>query len=80
MASKMVTTIAAAAALGAVAATAVPASAQPWGYYHRPFYGYGYRPYGWRRPFYGLGPRPFYGPGLYGYYRPHYWRPRYYRY
>jgi hypothetical protein len=59
--------LAASTVAGAVAVSAAPADAQPWGYWHRPYYAYwhGYRPYYG----YAYGPGYFYGP------RPYWHRP-----
>ena len=67
----MMGALAASTVLGAVVATATPAAAQPWGYWHRPHYGY-WHPY---RPYYGYGwgPRYYGHPYWHGYGRYHRW-------
>ncbi len=58
--------LAASAVVGGTVAVATPATAQPWGNWHRPYH----------RPIF-YGPRPIYGPYAWGYgYRPYY-RPFY---
>jgi hypothetical protein len=79
---KLLLGVAAAAALGGVALTATPASAQYFGF--GPAYGFGYRPayFGdvprsgvyYNRPSYGYG-RVYYGRPYYSYGGP-YWGPR----
>jgi hypothetical protein len=68
--------LAASTVAGAVGVSATPAAAQPWGYWHRPYYAHWgpYRPY----PYYGYayGPGYYYGPHpyWYGYRHPYYRR------
>ena len=70
--------LAASTVAGAVGVSATPAAAQPWGYWHRPYYAHWgpYRPYAY--PYYGYayGPGYYYGPHpyWYGYRHPYYRR------